>query len=326
MGFVAAKCTSCGGVLKVDESRKEAICEYCGSAYIVQEAINNYNITNVYNIEKADFTLDHKQYMRDRLESAEKQIYQLNNYAGAIASFHMLRDEMPEEYRVWKGLVIAKTANFDRPSFAMNVMINEPAFFYDFMNDYSLATRTGGEEATVLSKQICSLLKDLINIYNLVGNKVEAARKKNVFLLKLANVLRYIDGGLMLLFLISILPTILIGMMPIGIMSSYFSENPGVTFFEMLKNDPLGVEMAVGIVLIFVPMLAFLIGGIATFCIQKICIKKAGTVFKKAAKEAAEKSGLYYIENFEEDNLLSVGIKSMERKKMLIEYVKRYFS
>ncbi|MBQ7345438.1 MAG: leucine-rich repeat domain-containing protein [Oscillospiraceae bacterium] len=46
MPLVNAKCTNCGAALTVDASKDAAICEFCGSAFIVEKAINNYNITN----------------------------------------------------------------------------------------------------------------------------------------------------------------------------------------------------------------------------------------------------------------------------------------
>jgi hypothetical protein len=48
-GFIMlneAKCTNCGANIKVDPTKEAAVCEYCGSAFIVEKAINNYNITN----------------------------------------------------------------------------------------------------------------------------------------------------------------------------------------------------------------------------------------------------------------------------------------
>lgn len=50
MPLVVAKCTSCGAVLKVDNSKDAAICEFCGVPYIVEKAINNYNFTGNNNI------------------------------------------------------------------------------------------------------------------------------------------------------------------------------------------------------------------------------------------------------------------------------------
>ena len=45
MPFIQAKCPECGGMLAVDDRKKAANCQFCGEAFIVQEAVNNY-ITN----------------------------------------------------------------------------------------------------------------------------------------------------------------------------------------------------------------------------------------------------------------------------------------
>lgn len=46
MGFVAAKCTECGANIEVNETKEAGICKYCGTAFITEKAINNYNVTN----------------------------------------------------------------------------------------------------------------------------------------------------------------------------------------------------------------------------------------------------------------------------------------
>ena len=68
MTFVQAKCTNCGGLLTVDEKKDAAICPYCNTPYIVEKAINHYNVTNnitvsnggVINVfeEKSDFEIE----------------------------------------------------------------------------------------------------------------------------------------------------------------------------------------------------------------------------------------------------------------------------
>ena len=44
--LVNAKCPNCGGTLEVDKNKDAWICTYCSSPFIVEKAINNYNITN----------------------------------------------------------------------------------------------------------------------------------------------------------------------------------------------------------------------------------------------------------------------------------------
>ncbi len=65
MPIIPAKCTNCGASLDVDNTKDAAICPYCGSAFIVEKAINNYNTTNhisadtvnIYGGNGADFVI-----------------------------------------------------------------------------------------------------------------------------------------------------------------------------------------------------------------------------------------------------------------------------
>ncbi len=55
MSIVDAKCPNCGAQLRVDNSQAALICQYCESAFVVEQAINNYNVTNnVTNSIQAD--------------------------------------------------------------------------------------------------------------------------------------------------------------------------------------------------------------------------------------------------------------------------------
>lgn len=46
MALVNAKCTNCGGALQVDDDKEAAICPFCDSAFIVEKAVQNFNIIN----------------------------------------------------------------------------------------------------------------------------------------------------------------------------------------------------------------------------------------------------------------------------------------
>ena len=48
MGLVAARCTQCGAEIQVDDTRESGYCKYCGTQFITEKVINNYNtyITN----------------------------------------------------------------------------------------------------------------------------------------------------------------------------------------------------------------------------------------------------------------------------------------
>ncbi len=65
MPLINAKCTNCGSNLQVDNTKDAWICDYCGSPFIVEKAINNYNTTNniqanvvnIYGGNSADFVI-----------------------------------------------------------------------------------------------------------------------------------------------------------------------------------------------------------------------------------------------------------------------------
>lgn len=51
MKLVQAKCPSCGAEVQTDSDLEAAVCPYCGSAYIVERAIQNYSKTTVNSTE-----------------------------------------------------------------------------------------------------------------------------------------------------------------------------------------------------------------------------------------------------------------------------------
>lgn len=57
--FVAAKCTNCGGAIKINPHLKSGICPYCNYEFIVSQAIQNtyYNVTGSMNITHANINM-----------------------------------------------------------------------------------------------------------------------------------------------------------------------------------------------------------------------------------------------------------------------------
>ena len=56
--LVSAKCTNCGSNIEVDKEKEAGICPQCGSAFIVEKAINNFITNNVYNINNATVKIE----------------------------------------------------------------------------------------------------------------------------------------------------------------------------------------------------------------------------------------------------------------------------
>lgn len=60
MPFVQAKCPNCGGFLAVDNEKEAAVCQFCQTPFIVEKAINNYNINinNHITVEQANVRIE----------------------------------------------------------------------------------------------------------------------------------------------------------------------------------------------------------------------------------------------------------------------------
>ena len=57
MPFVPAKCTQCGANIEVDPSKDAGICKYCGTAFVTEKAINNYNVNITNNFDGANINV-----------------------------------------------------------------------------------------------------------------------------------------------------------------------------------------------------------------------------------------------------------------------------
>lgn len=93
MPLTPAKCPQCGAQLKVNSEQDAAICEYCNTPFIVEKAINNYNITNNFDganvvIHEADIT------SLENLIKLAQQALRDDNYNKASEYFNdvLLRD------------------------------------------------------------------------------------------------------------------------------------------------------------------------------------------------------------------------------------------
>ena len=56
--LVLAKCTNCGGQLTVDAGQKSAVCPFCNSKFLIEQAINNYNFNMHGNMNVGSATIN----------------------------------------------------------------------------------------------------------------------------------------------------------------------------------------------------------------------------------------------------------------------------
>ena len=114
MALVAAKCTQCGSNLKVEDGQDAAICPFCHTPFITEKAINNYNTTNVTNIDHlhADVVnVNDENSLENHLKSGDTFI-ELGNYYSANEAFKWATSNCPYDYRGWWGQIRVNTGDF----------------------------------------------------------------------------------------------------------------------------------------------------------------------------------------------------------------------
>ena len=78
--LVPAKCTNCGGELTVDPTQEAAVCQYCGTSFIVSKAVQNYNIqhntyqTNIVNDQRKGAVESILSYTSERQDKKQQRL------------------------------------------------------------------------------------------------------------------------------------------------------------------------------------------------------------------------------------------------------------
>ena len=96
MPLVAAKCTQCGAEVQVDNNQKAAICEHCGMAYVVEDAITNYNVK----LHADNITVQMDGSIENRLKAGYTYVA-MKNYEEAHRVFGEIVDRCPYDCRGW---------------------------------------------------------------------------------------------------------------------------------------------------------------------------------------------------------------------------------
>ena len=113
MPFVKAQCENCQGVLDVDSSKKAAICPYCNTPYVVQDAINNYH-THIEHLHADVVNVNDDKSAKARMAAADAFI-KLGKYQDALIAFREVSQLTPQDYRGWWGQIRALTCEFSVP-------------------------------------------------------------------------------------------------------------------------------------------------------------------------------------------------------------------
>ncbi len=168
MPFVAAKCTQCGANIEVDDTKEAGICKYCGTAYITEKAINNYNITNNYNIQSAvinvqGVNVDNIKKLGDEKIQSLNYPFEMDNYVKAQEFFaKVLEYEDSVEYRL-KYDLCDRANHPDRTS--ANELVNIVDWVIDFIKNDG-AQNNNIEDRAVTYAALINVMQDVVSATN----------------------------------------------------------------------------------------------------------------------------------------------------------------
>ena len=169
MPLVPAKCTQCGATIEVDNKKDAAVCKYCGCAFIVEKAINNYttNIINNNNFSGATINVSN-QADANNLFQLGLSSYKSGRYEEAYQYFTRTLEIDRKNYNAifGRGLALARLSTITQTSYDVNLLM---AFqnFKDVIDDDNLASCLRSEDLVNFFDEIGNIISDLINLANM---------------------------------------------------------------------------------------------------------------------------------------------------------------
>jgi len=178
MALVPAICTQCGATIEVDNTKEAGICKFCGTPFVVEKAINNYNVTNVNNNTFTNSTVNfNSETELERLIGAAKGYEKLDDYNGASRTYYEITRRYPGDYRGWWGLVSSKfDGDFynENPTQPYNWIEREEAY------ENVLKLVKGTNEEVIIKNNV----KEYLERCNIQENKLNSIEFLKEFIIK----------------------------------------------------------------------------------------------------------------------------------------------
>ncbi|MBE6861475.1 MAG: tetratricopeptide repeat protein [Ruminococcus sp.] len=178
MALVPAKCTQCGGNIEVDNTHEAGICQHCGTPFITEKAINNYNTFVTNNFAGANINVTSGNV--DNLLKLAESVIEAGNGKEAIEYVNKALEINPECSKAW----FLKMKSIEYIGTVGNPQVTEAISYAENAIKYSDAKEKLTEEvykyyikrAQDLLIIAISNLKDVEQIKNLASIGVSAAQ------------------------------------------------------------------------------------------------------------------------------------------------------
>ena len=182
MPLVKAQCTNCGAALDVDNQKDAAVCPFCGAAYIVEKAIQQFSINSVGTIHADVLTVVNDS--TDRQFLAAEACLKLGEYADAAEKYQQLTQSSPHDARSWYGLAraVAKDCSVmlcSPADFAVIEQSYDHAVVLDCEIDKRIAVADWHSYIKELRQNVQSEAERLKSAYLDAQNEVERVRRKD---------------------------------------------------------------------------------------------------------------------------------------------------
>ena len=133
MAFIPAKCTQCGANIVVDSTHEAGICKFCGTPFITEKAINNYNTTVIQNNNFDGAIINVQSGNLENLIGMARNAIRAGNYAEA---FDYANKILEIDYRNSEGWLI-KGISVGWMSTPENLRLHECITYYNNALEYS---------------------------------------------------------------------------------------------------------------------------------------------------------------------------------------------
>lgn len=162
--IVPAKCTGCGASLKVNANEKAAICPYCNNAYIVEQAINNYNINMVGNVSVGSATINVSGANVDNLLLRAKDFEIKGNFKNALNYYNQVLDIDFSVAAAQDGIKRIKNIIINHVYFQTNARASFSSGVLQLKKERLVYLTKKGKETVYHLRKITKLSKDLVSI------------------------------------------------------------------------------------------------------------------------------------------------------------------
>lgn len=171
MPLVAARCTQCGANIEVDNTKEAGICKFCGTAFITEKAITNYNTYVTNNFAGANINVMGSNI--DNLIKMAENAIEAGNGKEAIEYANRALEINPESSKSWllKMKAVEYIGTIGNPQVTETISYGDNAIKYsdDKDNTISEVYNYYINRAIALISIAISNLKDVAQIKQLVG-------------------------------------------------------------------------------------------------------------------------------------------------------------